>query len=66
MTERKMRISDVDEEEIVNDPDSYRRTGDTAWETLKDLISWIEEMIILGSLLAMTVYGFLQWVRLID
>ena len=65
MTERKMRISDV-EEEIVNDPDSYSRAEDTVWAILKDLISWVEEMIILGSLLAMTVYGFLQWVRLID
>ena len=65
MTERKMRISDV-EEEIVNDSDSYSRAEDTVWTILKDLISWVEEMIILGSLLAMTVYGFLQWVRLID
>ena len=64
MTERKIQSSDDETAEVLNGLQTEK--GRSFLTILSDFVSWVEEMIILGSLLAMTVYGFLQWVRLID
>lgn len=64
MTERKIQSSDEETVEVLNGLQTEE--GKSFRTILSDFVSWVEEMIILGSLLAMTVYGFLQWVRLID